>query len=689
MKSFPFVLIGLGLAVVSNACTQPSSSSMDNGTKAVPGNQVRFDLDGDLHQQETYYNFPWPSDLRLDANGHPDLTGFLNYGDQATVEGLRLAATQRRGFSTLPVGYFRFESDLMAQDPNANLPADATASVLLVDIDPDSPARGTLYSVRAATPYTDDYVEPGTLAVAATPGIILRPETTYAFVVMRSAMDAGAQPLGVPLSLEQLKQGQTPTGARGAAAAALYAPLWPALEMAGVAVSEVAAATVFTTGDVVKDTADMFDRMLPLHNAVIGPLTVDPDDGAAHDRFCELVGQVTYPQFQQGTQPYNTEGLFEMGVDGLPVAQGTMMVPVTITLPKAPMPVGGYPLVLYFHGSGGSSQDLVDKGPQEYPDGPFTKGTGPAHNLSPIGVAAATSAMPVNPERLPGASDYEYLNLANPKSFRDTFRQGMIEQRLFLKALLALEIDPQVVAPCTGLSLPTGETRYRFNGNQVMGSGNSMGGMYTNLVAAVEPSIKAVVPTGAGGLWSYFIFNTTLIPGAEGLLRLYLGTLEPLSYLHPAMQMLELAWEPAEPIAYVPRLGLRPLPGHPARHIYQPVGKDDEYFPTPVYDAMALASGNQQAGEEQWPAMQQVLALDGRAGMLPYPVINNRVSENGSMYTGVVAQYLDDGRVDAHYIYRQRPDVRFQIACFFEAFLKTGVGALVAALPEGTACPAP
>ncbi len=71
---------------------------------------------------------------------------------------------------------------------------------------------------------------------------------------------------------------------------------------------------------------------------------------------------------------------------------------------------------------------MIGRGTVLVPDGMPTKGEGPAHVLAAHGFASVGCAHPVNPERLPGASDTAYLNFDNLAAFRDTFRQGVIEQ---------------------------------------------------------------------------------------------------------------------------------------------------------------------------------------------------------------------------------------------------------------------
>lgn len=667
-------------------CTTFACSDDDRGDPV--GTMLYFDLDGQVAEQDAFFDFPFPSDLRLNGDGTPDLTGFPNPKNIQIVKDLVDLADERPGFPVMPVTYFRFTAPLDSRAASDVIPASVDSPILLVDIDPDSPRRGSLYPTVALTLVVDEYLAGHGLAVAPRPGVVLDGARTYGVVVMRSQLDAEGAPLEPPSGLRQLIAGEVPEGAWGPQAADLYAPLWTTLAQIGVDPQAVAAATVFTTGDVVEALGQLSDRVMDEYTLTIDGLAVDADDGASHERYCELVATVSYPQFQQGTPPFNEQGKFEFGADGLPIKQRDEVAPIVLTLPKAPMPEAGYPLMIYFHGSGGRHSQVVDRGPVTEVGGEPTIGEGPAHVVAEFGIAAAGSALPVNPERVPGASDIAYLNLNNLAAFRDTFRQGVLEQRMFLDALRTLEIDPTALADCNGPSLPDGETHFRFDPEMLVALGQSMGGMYTNLVSPVEPRIKAAVPTGAGGFWNLFILETSLIPGTRDLMALILGTPEPeLTFMHPGMHLILMAWEPSEPVVFMPRLARRPLPGHPVRSIYQPVGKDDEYFPISIYDAVTLAYGHEQAGELIWPSLQDALALDGKDGLIAYPVTENLSSSSDTPYTGAVVQYEGDGIQDPHVIFVQLEDVRYQYGCFLSTFLARGVATIPAPAPLGTPCP--
>jgi hypothetical protein len=625
----------------------------------APSDTVYFDLENSIAEPATFWNLPFPSDLRLDASGGPDMTGFPNPRNVPILNALLTTVSDRKGWPVMPVAYVRFTSPVPEHAVTDVIPV-GDPRVTLLDIDPASPELGAQYPVVASTLPTDPYVPSDLVAFAPRPGIVLRAGTRYAYVV-RTAFAPGFSPAP---AFAALARGATPAGRSGAAAVTAHADLWPALEAAGIPKTDALVAVVFTTSDEVARTYARSEAIRAAYEPTIENLTLV--GGATLDGFCQLSGTITMPQFQKGMPPFDSEGRFALDASDTPMMQRSLTIPLTITLPKRAMPAAGWPLYQFIHGSGGLSTGLVDLGYASTPADMPEPGKGPGYIVALHGIAAASSAMPVNPERQPGASDYAYLNINNLSAFPSTFQQGVFEQRLFLDALLALQIPHATLAGC-GIPAPANNV-HRFDPAALMLGGQSMGGMYTNMVGAVEPRFGALVPTGAGGFWNLMILQTSLVPGARALLGTALGLDDAtLSFVHPALDVLALGWEIADPLVYMARLGRRPLPTMPIRHVYEPVGKDDENFPNEIYDACALAYGNEQVGTPVWPTLQEALALDDLDGVLSYPVKGNRDGK-----TRVVVQYAGDGIISSHYLYRQNASVKHQYGCFLESYLRDG-----------------
>ncbi len=652
------------------------------------GSSDRVGAVHDLEAAESeghFFDHPFPSDLRIDGTGAPRVAGYPNPTGSDLLGDLIGVAADRRGFSAQSTSYFRFDGALFPRAIEEPILATDDAPIILVDIDADSPDRGRRYPVVAQTLAVENAWAPEqVLAVAPYPGIILRGDTTYAVVVRRSVEDADGEHLAAGTELASLSRGSASPAAGGQAALSIYEPLWDELEVLDIEVSDVAAATVFTTGDEVAGLADLSDRILASTSVTLDNLAVT-SGGAEHTRFCQLEAPVLMPQYQVGNPPFNSGGLFEIGGDGLPVVQRYEETQIALALPKTTMPAAGYPLMIYFHGSGGVALTAIDRG--HFDGESYAAGEGPAFVVAEHGIATIAASLPLSPDRLPGASDIEYLNFSNLAAFRDTFRQGIIESRLLLSATLDIEIEPSVVEDC-GLAAPESGTTYRFDAGAIVASGQSMGGMYTTLFSPVDSRVRAAVPTGAGGHWNRMIISTDVVPGGRDLLSVLIRTdPETMSFVHPGLNLLSLGWEVAEPFVFMPRIARRPLPGHEPVPLYQPVGREDGYFDSEIFDAAAIAYGNQLAGAEVWPGMREALAIVGDDAAAAYPASHNRESEEGISYTGVVVQYDNDGIQDGHYIYAQLDEVKYQYGCFLATLLNGGRGVVPEPAQLGTQCP--
>jgi hypothetical protein len=604
---------------------------------------------------ETFWNFPFPSDLRTDAAGAPDMTGFPNPRSVPILTSLLSAVPETTGWPVMPTVYFRFT----AEPPHYN-PAIvyARGPARLIDIDSSSDERGRQFPVVIANIARDAYSPDFLIAVAPRPGIVLRARTRYAVVLL----DDFAPGFSAPSKLFDT-----------------FPELPAVLEELELPRESILGATIFTTGDESARSRARSEAIRAQHDAVL--TAPQPVGGDSYNGFCRIDAVLAVPQFQTGDPPFDADGRFMLDGNDVPIAQTMVTLPVVITLPKAPMPATGWPLYQFFHGSGGSASDVVDLGPSLTAGGAPVAGQGPAFVVARHGLAAVAGALPLSPQRLPGASESAYLNINNLAAFPSTFQQGVFEQRLLLDALLALRIPDASLAGCTGITSVGGE--HFFDGSRVTAGGQSLGATYMNLTAAVEHRFGAVVPTGSGGFWNLSILERSSSAGVRALLGTALGVDdEVLSFMHPTMNVLALAWQPAEPMAAMARLSRRPLEGIARRHIYEPVSEGDTRHPTLIYDAAALSFGNELAGTQVWSSMRSALALDDLDAGLMYPVTANRDG-----VTGVVVQFEGDGLVDPHFIFRQLDGVKHQYACFLATYVRDGVP--IVAPPNVLAHPCP
>lgn len=605
----------------------------------------------DPSDPNSFFDMPWPLETRRHPDGRIDLTGHPRPTDHLASAMLFDVVSESTGFSQVSPAWFRFDElppDWSVEDGPLSL-----EQAFFVDLD-----DGRRLPVMAQRLEPDDYTPAQVLAIAPVWGDVLTAGHRWAAVLMREA--GREEPLGVPQALAEIREGVGPTPL-----VELFADLWARVDAAGLDPTRVAAATVFRPGDEVAANARFTDAVREAHSPRLTNLRLTEDD---NPRLCRLTATLTVPQFQSGEPPFDGgEGRFY--TDGeAPEVLRVDDAPVVLALPRQTMPEEGWPLVFFAHGTDGAAADVVDRGPRLEVDGPRQAGRGPAWVLAERGIASVGMATLLAPERLGFERDRAYLNLSNVGAYRDTWRQAMSDVRLLFDALNDLRLSEEVEG-CEGLVSLTGEHRFQ---PEILGMGQSAGAHLITEVAAIDDRVRAVAPTGSGGLWSLLLSEGSAVGGPPELIAFALGTDVRLTPLHPGLAMLQHAFEAGEPLVHAQRLLTRPLPGHAPRHVYLPASAGDSFFPEVVYDAMAVAYGTELEGPEYWDSMGQRLDLAGRPARLEAPV-----SGNVDRITAVVSQWRGDGIDDAHGVFGQDGRIQHQYACFFRTFLDHGVPTVV------------
>lgn len=668
---------------VMGSCLLASCSQEKKETYGYAGTAVRYDTSAG-----SFYSLPYPNDLRLDAETKTiRLDDFPNpKGNTMVAQILALASAQHSGFGLLPVASFAFDGpvDTAALPLDLETPPTEPYQLFFLNLDPESPRYGE--RIAAVARFFDEegpYNPENLLTMAPWPGLSLAPGATYAAIVLRTLHDAGGKPLGQAATLAKALAGVPD----GHGLAQLFRPLRLYLsERSDLKASQIAAATVFTTGDPAGEMKALVDEARETYAATVAQAFT-----LAHNEtdFCYFEGRVTLPQFQNGTAPYPDagEGQVQRDAAGKLVKQRDEAVKIVLTVPTGTMPAHGFPVVQYTHGSGGVADEMISRGKVTVPEGPEEPWRGPAYHAATRGFAAVGQAMPISPDRVPNAASFDYLQLTNLTSMAGNFQQGTIEMALLRDLIDSLSLPASV---CPGLD--TGGNPITFDSGLHVAMGQSMGAMYTNLFGAISTDTAALIPTGSGGYWSFFLFGSEIVPDAENVLKVFLGVTgtAPLDHLHPLLGLFQQYAEAVDPVVFIPRLVREPLPEVPAKHVYVPHGYEDKYFNRRTQRAMALGYGFPLAGDLIDTGMESQLALFRELDPVSYPVAGSLTAGDGREVTAMQAQFPeDDIQQNGHTVYAQRDEVIYQYGCFLESLRRDGMPTVPAPVAEvpGPACP--
>ena len=601
-----------------------------------------------------FFRLPFPSDVRV-TNGKLDLTDFPRPGPtplgvdlvQLYVDAL---TADFDGFSSVAPVTFRFSGDV----DEASLPAAAT----LVDVTPGAtaaeiPARATLHAARTK------YSCANRVVVEHAAGDVLAPRHTYAIILRgvrgpgggAAAQDAdlaavlGAQPAGGDPVLTAAWQAHARRGA------------W--LTAQGIAAATVQAATVFTVGDPVATMAKVrvaIDQSpvptladLTLCDAGVASPCADGSPervcGAASADYYEVQGHVAIPIFQEGTPPY----LHPSDGGGIsataPAIVRTEQVCFALTVPKHPPPVGGWPLVVYAHGTGGSMRSFINEGIAST----LAAGTPSFAVFSYDGVehGARKHGSTIDSKEL-------VFNVLNPRAARDNNLQGGADVLQLLRL--------------GGISVPASVTGapVSFDAGHVLFFGHSQGSNVGLVGLAHAPGPRAVVFSGAGGgVVDGILTKTSPVDIAAGM-KILLG--EPLDRTHPAMVVFQTYFDRSDPMVYAPLFVRRPPTGAVGRHVLHTYGLGDTYAPPTTLGNVTKALGVPVVG----PVLEAVTdPVAAAVGATARPIIADVKAGDGQNVTAATFQYAPAG-YDGHFVALENPDAIADWTTFFQSYLLIG-----------------
>jgi pimeloyl-ACP methyl ester carboxylesterase len=423
---------------------------------------------------------------------------------------------------------------------------------------------------------------------------------TWAVVMTKGLKGSGAAGVQIQPSPDftAMLSATAPTEPRQALAWPSYAPLRDYLTTAAIPVGDVVSATIFTVADpqrLLKRLATSVETG-PAATAETwvkcGSGTADPCPdaigpracGAANTSFEEWHALIDLPIYQAGTAPYLTPAQGG-SIDGTTAALTPIRrekVCATLTTPIGTPPAGGWPVVLYAHGTGGNYRSHAGDGSGAALSSITVNGVATPVRVAVLGFdqvghgpRRGTAGQTTSPDDI-------VFNFANPASARGTMAQGATDLHSVTRYLKGLATTPAAELPALDVS-------------RIVYWGHSQGATEGALFLAQDRSIEGTVLSGASALLINSLTSKKQPVDIASGLWAALSESSPtaVNVYHPVLGLLQMWTDPVDPLHFAANASVMPVDGaRPAyaRHVFQVWGKDDLYTAQPVQSAFAIGA---------------------------------------------------------------------------------------------------
>jgi hypothetical protein len=555
-----------------------------------------------------FYRLPFPNDIRM-KNGHPDLTGHPTPG--ASLLGydlvdrvLRAVEQDNDGFGTYPTVFFRFNTadiDFHSLDAPADAGGQQYGGLWYLDVT-SNPAGTFLGWYWNASWSRGKYICDNWIGIRPPQGNPLEPGHTYVVVITAKAKTKNGQQVGPTDDFRAMVASTAPDGgAELAAAYTAYKPLRDMLAARAVDPTSIIDAAVFTVGHVAdrsKNVAAAAAKVAPPASttwvkcgAGVSPcpdVTGTRACGTPNPNFDEYQAVLPMPIFQKGTAPYlqPNDGGDIPALVGEPAVARTDQVCASLTVPAGvTMPAGGWPLVIYAHGTGGDFRSHIREG---VADALATASTGSATvPMAVLGIdqvqnGARRAGSTLSPNNL-------FYNFANPRAARDNALQGAADQISLANIAASIDVDATGDAGA-GAHL-------KIDPNAIVFWGHSQGATEGGLSIPFSTRMKAAVFTGQGAGFLNALLSKTKPENVAAAIPIALQDPDPSNPLalaggevHPVLSLVQMLVDPADPLNFARAATMAPPQGITGHHVFQVYGLKDSYAP-PVTEATYAIAG--------------------------------------------------------------------------------------------------
>jgi len=616
-----------------------------------------------------FYSLPFPNDIRrsgktLLLEDHP----FPGLGLVGIDLVQRVAAAMKDGlggWGLTSAFYVRFTR---AVDPATLTTTGNDPTVRLINLSTGDYVPVDKDDIHF-TPGRNKYICANWLYVHARWSHVLAPNTPYA-LVLTDGIGIAADQKGDKIAVQSadfamLLAGQAPSDPALKSAWDSYQKLRDWLKTTGWPASKVIAAAVMTTGDPrahTKDLASLAESVQVPEFSLSGQpvlctsaTTVSPcatPDWAKTDKamlgmadpracsgntnadFYEIHAKIRLPIFQSGypgQRPYTQDG-GGLALDdaGKPKLVDFEDVCVALTVPKETMPPGGWPLVVFGHGTGGSFRSAVDSIAN---DVSRILPEGCKNDNCAIRYATLAIDQPMHGPRQGGSGGADpgplFYNFGNPQASRGNFYQGAADNFTLLRW-----------AKKWSSKLPGPAEPVRFDAQHFVYMGHSQGGTTGPMALPYAQPLAGSILSGAGGSLVFGLLGKKLPYDASVGLRLGLQEMA-LDAFHPVLNLLQTYFESSDPLIYAP-LFYQQAPIAPL-HVLHTYGMNDSYCPPSTSRILAAATGGTLGLPDLAASLPSWfdLVADLSMATAQLPLVGN-VTVAGKTVTGVTVEHTND-----------------------------------------------
>ena len=707
----------VGLVCVEAKCLSPSywagvTCGKDEGTF-----RALFEIPRASKKTTEFYRLPFPNDVRRGAGGRVDVTGHPDPGLSLPTQYKDVVKNFYEAINKDVTGFGVNTAVLLRMshsfDLNSLTLIGLNPTVQFLNIDKSSPGYGKGVGMTMfATTARGKYICQNVIALRPNIGSPLLPKTTYAVLLRRGIKTKASEEAEPDTDFSLMLKAGEPMAGEEKTAWQAYKPLRDYLTDKKIPVKTLIGAAVFTTMDprerLGKLRAQIEAKMATpkVAGMVIcdGKLTSPCDDAKLKTHACptspsnlydELQASVEVPVMQKGTRPYKKVsdlGYIEYdGTTGKPVIQEKEKLCVTMTIPKGTMPAGGWPVVIYGHGTGGHFRSFILNKTADLLSEVKDKAGSDSAGFAMIGIDA-----PLHGRRAKSTDSPEDLvfNLLNPRASRDNLVQGVADKLQLVRLIKAFDLDDK--------TSPT-KKAIKFDPKNIYYLGHSQGASEGVPFLAVEPSVRGAVLSGAGGYMLGTFLEKTRPRNVAGLIKLVLA--DPhLGTTHPLLNLLQLFYEEVDSVNYGKALFNTPPSGQEPKHVFMTRGVADGYTPSGTTDALIWAMGMRKVaqdaqrcgdtrctGTENCKTCKQdcgectkdAYCGDGKCGggencrncpgdcpkcplIFPtdVPPVKGNWQKGGKKTTIGVAEYASDGTYDDHQVLFRNPAAKAQCGHF-------------------------